>query len=284
MNLLQLKALMTVAEEKSFSRAAGKLFLTQPAISMQIKGLEEELDTRLFDRVGKRVVLTQAGKILRQRAKNIFKEITASTEEIDDLKGLKTGSLTIGCSDTLSRYYLAEKIGQFLSEFPAVEINLLNKTTPEITDLVLDLNLDLGFVILPIQFPRLKVTRVISYRELAVCSTDHPLAERSSIDLRRLADFPLLLLDSMTKSRVLLEQAFHQQGISVQRRLELGSVEVQKALAQIGLGVAIVPDFSVADDDLHRIDVPQLPDREIGVIFREDRQPPATATAFMQLL
>ena len=275
---------MAVADEQGFSRAAEKLFLTQPAISMQIKGLEEEMDTPLFDRVGKRVVLTQAGKVLLQSARNIFKEITASTEEIDDLKGLKTGSLTIACSDTLSRYYLAEKIGQFLSAHSAIEINLLNKTTPEITDLVVDLHIDLGFVILPVQFPRLKVTRVITYRELAVCSTDHPLAEQSSIDLRQLADFPLLLLDPMTKSRVLLERAFHQQGISVQRRLELGSVEVQKALAQIGLGVAIVPDFSVTDDDLHSVDIPQLPDREIGVICREDRQLPATATAFMNLL
>jgi len=282
MNLSQLKALLTIAEEQSFSRAADRLFITQPAISMQIKNLEEETELPLFDRIGKRVALTQAGNILLHHARIVFNEIGAATQHIDTLKGLKTGSLSIGCSDTLSHYYLTEKVGRFLTAYPNIDINLLNKTTPEIIDLVLDLTLDLGFVTLPVQVPRLRVTELLKYREMAVCATDHPLAGRSRIDLKQLADLPLLLLESATKSRTLLDQAFQQQGISLQRCLELGSVEVQKDLARIGLGVAIVPDFAALDNNLHPITIPQLPDRKIGMICREDRQLPVSASTFMQ--
>ncbi len=284
MTLLQLKSLLMIAVEMSFSRAASRLFITQPAISMQIRNLEEEIELPLFDRIGKRIALTQAGSVLLQHARKILDEISAATEQLDALKGLQTGSLTIGCSDTLSRYYLADKIGRFLTTYPTIDINLLNKTTPETTDLVLDLCLDLGFVMLPLQVPRLKVTKVLSYREMAVCAADHPLASSSSADLRQLAEFPLLLLESATKSRVLLDRDFQQQGISLQRRLDLGSVEVQKDLARTGLGVAIVPDFAALDADLHCIDVPQLSEREIGVIFRQDRNLPVAARSFLQLL
>lgn len=284
MDLQQLRTLLAIAREGNFSRAGEQLHLTQPAISMQIRRLEEELDEPVLDRSARQVRLTQAGEILVARAQHIFAEMAEATRELEELKGVRRGYVTIGCSDTASRYYLAHRLGRFIARYPRIEINLHNRTTPEIVDEALRGAIDLGIALLPCASDRITAVPLFNYREIAVCANDHPLARRKRISLDALSAFPLLLLEPRTRSRSLLDLEFARQGIAPRRIIELGSVELQKELARIGLGVAIIPDYALGSAELHVVALRELRARSVGVIHRNDRPLPATARALLASL
>lgn len=271
----QLQAFCYIVEEKSFSRAASRMFITQPAISMQIKSLEQGIGQALFDRSRKEVIPTEAGKILYRHARNIFDEIESARNQIDAVANLVRGRLTVGCSDTVSSYILPPYLSEFLKKYPELEITVQNRPSQHIVAMVLESSADIGFVTLPVVEQALSVRPFLSYNDVAICSKDHPFTKSARLDLPSLAAHRLLLLEPGTKSRMLLDEEFARARLSPSMIMGFGSVEVQKAFAKTGIGVAIVPDFAVKTredrNSLAVLPVKGINKREIGIVVRKNR-------------
>jgi DNA-binding transcriptional LysR family regulator len=270
MNLEQLRGFYTVAQECSFTKAAKKLFRTQPAISSQIKLLEDELGEPLFQRIGKTVRLTQAGEILRQHVVSIFDHLDIAQRQIQELHGLQRGRLVIGSSDTITIYILPEILKTYRQRYPNIEIAIRNKTSLEVAELVLEGVVDFGIVTLPIEHEMLHVEVLCAYPDVAICPPDHPLANQKMVSLIDLSSYPLLLLEPGSNTRRFLEQVFADYNVPLHSAMDLGSVDVIKQMVAIGLGVSIVPLYAVEAgsdaEELVALPLKELPPRQIGVI------------------
>ncbi len=284
----QLQAFCYVAEERSFSRAARRMFVSQPAISMQIKSLEREIGQPLFDRSTRDIIPTEAGKILYAHAGRIFAEVDYARRKIDSIRQLVRGELTIGCSDTVSSYILPTLLSDFLNEYPDLDITVQNRPSLHIVRMVLEGVAEIGFVTLPLSDSNLVTTSFFSYNMVAVCAPDHLCAKRSKIDFPSLSKQRLLLLEPGTKSRMLLDETFAMLQLTPHAVMGFGSVEVQKAFARKGIGIAIVPDFAVKKDAedgaLVVLPIRGAARRKIGIIQRKNRMLSIAAQRFLSII
>ena len=271
MDFDQLSAIVALAEERNFSRAAHRLFLTQPAVSMKVKALEGELGVALFERTPKDVRPTQAGVVLLERARAMLREAERAREDLRNLAGLATGTLRIACSENISRHYLAPVIARFLKDWPAIEFIIQNMPSPAAESAVFQGLVDLAFTLLPLQHPDLVHKVVLEYRDVGVCSASHPLALRKRVPLVELVAHKLLLLNPATKTHQVLADDFARNGLQPKATLELGSADTQKEFARIGLGVAIIPGYTALDPskDLHVFQMLGLGTRQIAYCLRQ---------------
>lgn len=286
MDLAQLKTFCIIIEEKSFSRAAQRLFLTQPAISMQIKALENDIGQVLFDRSTKEIMCTEAGNLLYPCAQRVLQEIDNARNKIDEIKNLVRGQLTLGCSDTVSSYLLPSFLSQFLEKYPFLEVSVRNRPTQFIVRMVLEQEVDIGFVTMPVKNDTLQFCSFHSYHDVVLYSPQHPLSMKTCISLEDLTSYRLLLLEPQTMTRTLLEKAFMQAQCRPQSFMQFGSVEVQKAFARNNLGVAIVPDFAINKRTERCIArrIRDVPVRDIAVVKKKKRQLSPAANKFWELL
>lgn len=288
MEFEQLRGFLETARERSFTRAAEKLFRTQPAVSLQIKRLETELGQRLFERSGKRVSLTEAGHLLYNRVEQIFGIVEDIRTEMSDLDELAAGRLSIAASDTNCTYVLPPVIEAFRSAYPKIEIQLTDRMSPEVARLVVDGVVDFGIATLPVHDSRLDTQPLWVRKEVVVASPHHPLAARSRLSLKRIADEPILALESGSTSRHLMDRVFLEAGVQPHVSMELGSIEVIKKYVEIGLGLAIVPEVSVrselASGQLAKLHVRGIPSRQVGVVRRTGGHVSPSSLMFLSYL
>ena len=237
-----------MAETKSFTKAAEKVFRTQPAVSQAIQSLEEELGERLFMRHGRTSTLTQAGRILLEHVEEAFDTLEQGRLRIGALKELHEGELTISTSDTTAYYILPDVLHAFREQYPGVEIKIYCKPSPIAAEQVLTREADIGIVTLPIEHPKLATEALIVREDVVICAPSHQLAKRKRIAFTDLATYPLLLLDRGSNTRTYIDQRFLKAGITPQISMELGSIEVIKKLVQLDFGVSIVPRIAVQDE------------------------------------
>jgi len=264
------------------------MFVTQPALSMQIKALEQEIGQTLLDRTGGRVTLTDAGRALAGGARDAMARLDDAVQEVARVGGLEHGTLAIGSSDTIGEFYLQPILAAFIARHPGISITVHNKPTAEIEQLVLDNTAEVGLVTLPVSTPKLESRTIFGYRDLALCAPGMPPAGRRSVALEELVGARLLLLPPETRSRMLLERDLSRAGVAAANVMELGSVHLQKSFARIGLGVAIVPDYAVqaetAAGEICAVPITGLSRREIGVIYRDGRPLSPAARTFLAML
>lgn len=288
MDLYQLRGFCEIAREGSFTRAAEKLFLTQPAISLQLKALEEELGEELLERGRKQIRMTTAGEILLRHAEGVFAQIESARDEIADLQNVLRGRLKVGTSDTNCTYILPELLREFRELYPEVELDIRNRMSPEVVHLVLENEVDFGLVTLPVRHRDLTAEKLFSRRDVLICPPDHPLGGRKQIRLEKVAEFPLLALERGSISRQLMDEALRRTGSTPQVVMNLGGIEVIKRFVEIGLGIALVPEVTVREEvreeRLWAVRVQGLPPREIGLVEHRGRRRSAATETFMALL
>ena len=288
MEFEQLRGFLETAREKSFTRAAEKLFRTQPAVSLQIKSLETELGQRLFERHGKRVTLTEAGRLLYGRAEQIFAVVDVIKNDMSGLGELRSGRLSIGTSDTNCAYILPPVVEAFRLSYPGVEIRLTDRMSPEVARLVVDGTVDFGIATLPVQDTRLDTEPLFRRKDVVIARPDHPLASRSRLTLSHLSEEPLLALEEGSTSRGLTDRIFLEAAIQPRIAMELGSIEVIKKYVEIGLGIAIVPEVSVraeiAGGRLSKLNVRGVPSRQVGIVRRTGGHLSPSAEVFLSFL
>lgn len=288
-NLNRLLVFHTAAELQSFTRASEKLNLTQPGISKHIRALEERCGVKLFDRLGKRIVLTQAGEILYETTKSIFSLIQEAEGRIDDLRGSKGGRLTIGSSITIGTHLLPGVLAEFRKAFPLVSVTVEMAPSEVIEKMVLSNAIDVGLVGHLATDPRLQ-SRLFLKDELAVIvSSGHEWASRESITPGELADQPFILAKEGSGTRRIVEERLRKAGVSLRRVMEFGNTEGLKKAVEAGLGVSIASKYVIEQEaargSICTLDLPGVGlERGLYVIQRREKHLTRAACELIELL
>ncbi len=287
MEITQLRSLVTIIREGSFTLAAEKLFVTQSALSQQMKTLETELGVQLFERRGRRITITAPGALVLARAEGILAQLQQLQDELAALHGIAQGQIRIGTSDTVCLYLLPPVVQTFRRLHPAVEIHLTNRPSREVVTLLIEGAIDFGIISLPVNVAQVESEYLCERNEVAICAPDHPLAAQGQASLTELVAHPLLLLEKGTTSRALFDQLLGQAGYSPQVT-NLGSIEVIKRYVEINMGVGVVPAMTVAEEAragrLHTLVLPWMPARAVGIVRRRASYRAPAERAFVDLL
>lgn len=239
----RLKVFHTVAGVLSFTRAAELLHMTQPAVTHQIRQLEDEFNARLFDRTNNRISLTVAGERVLEYATRILSLYDDMQESIKMLTGDRTGLVTIGASTTIAEYLLPELLGDFRRCFPEVQIRLRVANTDAVVAMVADNSIDLGVVEGEVDNQLLKVEHCQQDELQVIFPPGHPLSEFSSASARDLLLYPFIHREGGSGTRSVIERYFSDAGIdqnAINCPFELGSTEAIKGAVRAGVGITIV--------------------------------------------
>lgn len=258
----RLKVFRTVAEELSFRKAAELLFLTQPAVTLQIQALEEDLGVRLFDRAGGRVSLTRQGARLLGYARKISTLAAAAEQELASDDDRVSGSLPLGVSTTIAQYVLPQLLGAFLAEHPHVQLSLHSGNTSEIVDLLIEGKVSAGLIEGP---ARKRAVRAEPFMEDELVLIAPPKFEYHRLSLRQLTSATLLLREQGSGSRRVVETALLRAGVktkSFRQVMHLDSTEAIKSAVEAGLGLGFVSRWAISKEQdlrvLKVVDVPGL--------------------------
>jgi DNA-binding transcriptional LysR family regulator len=244
-NLSNLRTFLTVAKFKGISKALGELHLTQPAVSRQIHGLEESLGTHLFVRKGRFLALTEAGEILQQYSIRVFQLLTEAQEAIDGLKGLIRGHLRISAATTIGIYMIPDKLGEFKTQYPGIEINLAISNKEEVLRQVQTGMADLGFVAPPVPVSELAMDTYLEDDLVLIVSPQHRLADKDTVATRMLTEEVFILRERGSGTREIIEEELRKADISLSHTMELGSTEAIKKAVAANLGLSIVSSRAV---------------------------------------
>jgi DNA-binding transcriptional LysR family regulator len=246
MNIEQVKAFHRVASTGSFTQAARELFITQPAVSQEIKTLEDSLGIKLFDRSGKKVRITAEGELLFSYAHRLF----ALHEEMESLfrrsKSLQHGQIKIASTALMGTYFLPKIIGRFSRRYPGIEIDLQMGNSDQVTHLILEGVVDLGFSGMTMNRARLKSVLIHQEKLIMVASPQHPLSSRK-VSLEDISEIPFIWRERGTQTRRLIEKWFLKQlhGRYPRKSVELQNMEAAKRMVEEGYGITVVPEAAV---------------------------------------
>jgi DNA-binding transcriptional LysR family regulator len=290
MNLNQLKVFCEVVERNGFTRAAEALYLTQPAVSRQVRELEQHYGVELFQQIGKRIHPTEAGSTLYTYAKQVFHTLDDLDMEINQLKGLEAGHLRIAASATAGTYLLPPLLGKFKRKYPGVEVALEIFNSQQVEQRLLAYQqLDFGVTERPVAEDSLHAESFDSEELVVIVSPDHPFAGREAIDAEELRNQRFIYRETGSGTRTLLDEEFLRLDLRVRPVMELGGTAAVKEAVAAGLGISIVPSRAIRlelEAGLVRaIRCPELRlTREIWLVHHKDRRLSRAATAFMEIL
>jgi DNA-binding transcriptional LysR family regulator len=245
----RLKVFRVAAEELSFTHAAEKLFLTQPAVTMQIKNLEDELHLRLFDRTGQRIALTPAGRVLLGYASRIAVLCSDGERELAALRGETMGRLALAASTTIAQYLLPALAGAFVREHPGVELDIMSANTAGAVAALVEGRVRLALIEGPAGRTDVKTEQFINDRLPLIVPPGHEWAETGAIDSQKLAGSPLILRERGSGTREVVERALRKIGLPYKKLrvvMELDSTEAVKSAVRAGLGVGFVSEWALS--------------------------------------
>ncbi|TNF32555.1 MAG: LysR family transcriptional regulator [Deltaproteobacteria bacterium] len=284
MEIAPLKSFLVIAEEGHMTRAAQRLHLTQPAVSAQLKKLEDELGQSLFHRTPKGLVLTQAGTLFRSYVEDALMRLSDGAEALARLAGLEQGTLSIGGGATATTYLLPALLGRFHGRHPAIRIFVREQGSQSVIEAVLAGQLDLGVVTLPVDEPgpRLAVTPWMEDELRLIVPPGHRLEGRASFRWKDLAGSPLVLFEAQTSVRNLIDGRLAEAKTPVEIVMELRSIESIKEMVAQGIGAAFVSRYALrgSESGLRCADGPLA--RRLGIVHRADRALSAAASAFLE--
>jgi len=240
MNLQQLWTFYNVALHGGFSAAAAGLCLTQPSVSTQIRLLEDHYGIRLFERFGRRIELTEAGRALYSYAERIFHLTQQADSAIEDLKNTKTGRIRISAISTLAAYYLPHIIADFRRRHPGIEIHLDSGYTEDVVKSVLAFQCDIGLVGKALSHDNIVATPLWEEELVIIVGPAHPFARRKTIPFGDLKDEPMIVSELGSGTREISDDLFRQKGAKPGIVMELGENEAVKTAVAGGLGVSIL--------------------------------------------
>ncbi len=288
MELRQLRYLVALADEQHFTRAAAREHIAQPALSQQIRRLEEEVGLPVVDRTTRRVTVTEAGRTLVARARRILSEVDAAKAEMQALAGIKAGHVTVGTMHTMGPVDVSLALAMFHERHPGVELTVREQSSEELAEMLRDDVLDLAFLSVTerIESHELSLHQLVSEELVAVVPLDHPLAGRRRVRMAELADEQFVSYREGARLRELLTFAAHSAGFEPQIKLESNESERIRRLVARGTGVAILPrsdaERSPGNVAVATLIEPSLK-RDITLACREGRRLGPAAAEFLQL-
>lgn len=284
MELRHLRYFLAVATSQNFTKASEALHVSQPSLSVQIKNLEEELGTRLFDRLGRTIALTQAGSIFRDHAERALREVEQAAQLIRELDGAQRGRLIVGTLATVNSYLIPPLVSQFKQRFPAVHLQVHSQPSAEIVAGLLTNRLDLGLCLLPVPQDQLTTIPLFDERLVLVAPAQHRLAQ-SRLRMRDLGGLPLVLMPADYCLRKMVEEECALAGVTTQVVLEMTSPEGILQAVTEGAGLTILPELYVRQrlvrSKLRMIDLyDPVPRHAVGLAYRFNRYQNLAAKEF----
>lgn len=286
MNLNDLQAFLAVAECESFSRAAERLHLTQPAVSKRVQALENALECRLFDRVGKRIYLTDAGRVLRPKAESLLRTLADTQRELKDMGHRVSGELALATSHHVGLHRLAPALRTFTRRYPDVRLDIRFEDSEDAYDLVRRAETEIAVVTLnPRGDPELDSHVLWDDPLVFAASNEHELASQGRLSLARLADAQPVLPDLATYTGRIVMEAFSSAGLVLRPNLATNYLETIAMLVGIGLGWSVLP-LSMIRPPLVVLQTEGAPPlkRSLGYVTNPRRTLSNAARAFQEVL
>ncbi|MBQ0753823.1 MAG: LysR family transcriptional regulator [Gammaproteobacteria bacterium] len=280
-----LSAFLAVADSGSFTAAAERLFLTQPAISKRIAQLEDQLGARLFDRIGRQVHLTEAGHALLPRARQVIRDLDDMSRAISGLSGEVSGTLRIGTSHHIGLHRLPPVLRQFSREFPKVQLDIHFIDSEEAWEGVLHGDLELGVVTLPpIADDRVYSEAIWNDPLVFMAAPEHPLATEQHVSLEMLTQYAALLPSPVTFTRRIVEALFREQSLTLNISMSTNYLETIHMMVSIGLGWSLLPATMLDEQVVKLATDESVMHRQLGFVTHPGRSLSNAAQRFLEIL
>src|SRR5438128_1647387 len=285
MDFDQLETFLEVARLSSFSRAAEKRFRTQPAISSQIRALEEEVGAKLLDRSGGKVSITASGKLFQKYAEETLEARKVALTAIAETERVPRGEIIVGANEGTCLHILPEVFAEFKKQYPDVAVNIKRADYGKILESVIDNSVDFGVVSLPVSDSRLTVVLIHRAELVIIAPPQHPLAKMKSAAVAEVAKFPLVM-PKAGHTRDALEDLFHERKLKPQYAMELDSSELLKRFVAADVGVGFIARSHVQEDVRANV-LAAIPvsdaqiRRDLALVFRKDKALSRAALAFI---
>jgi DNA-binding transcriptional LysR family regulator len=288
MDLDQLHTFLEIVRLKSFSKAAQTCFRTQPAISAQVRQLEQELGTALFERLGTKISLTTAGKIFAEYAEQILDLRRRAQDSINELDRVPRGELVIAANEAICIYVLPRVFAEYIKKYPNVQLSVDRAYGARVVEAVMDNLADFGLTQLPVQEKKLQAVKIHSDEIILLLPAKHPLATKRYVTARDLIGQPLLLPKSGT-TRPRLDAWLEPVESEIQIAMELDSTEMIKRFVMAGLGASFLAASNcreeVASGKLSAVSLgPDPMPRRVALIYRKDKALSKAALGFIQVI
>ncbi len=287
MDFDQLETFWEVAKHASFSRAAEKRFRTQPAISAQIRALEDELGAKLFDRSGGKVSLTQAGKAFQRYVEDAVAARRAIVTQLAEMERVPRGEIVVGANEGTCLHVLPEVFAEFKKQYGAVGVGIKRLERAKILESVIDNSVDFGIVSMPVQDTRL--TAVVIHRDELVLITPpkHPLAKKKAATVADIAGYPLLL-PKVGRTRDEIDQLLDARHLKPNVSMELDSSELMKRFVAADVGIGVIARSNIQEEvkagSLAAIPLSDAQiKRDLALVFRKDKALSRAALAFIDI-
>lgn len=287
MDFDQLETFLEVARRSSFSRAAEKRFRTQPAISSQIRALEEEVGARLLDRSGGRVSLTAAGKLFQKYAEGVLESRRSLLTAIGEAELVPRGEIVVGANEGTCLHILPEVFADFKKLYKDVAVSIKRADYAKILESVIDNTVDFGVVSLPVTDNRLTVVLIHRDELVLISPPSHPLARHKQVTIADACRFPLVV-PKAGHTRDALEDLFYERKLKPQFAMEMDSSELLKRFVAVNVGIGFIARSNVMEDIRARtlaaipISDAQIR-RDLALVFRKDKALSRAAQAFIDI-
>jgi len=283
-----LEVFLSVAKHLNYTRAGEELNLSQPSVSIRIKQLENELGMKLFEQLGKKVALTDAGLLLVSHARRVIAAIEDAKQALEELQGLERGSLRIGASTTPGMYLIPQIIARFKERYPKIEVHLGIKDTKRVEEGVIRNEFDFGFVGGHLVGDEVDVVAWITDQLVLVVGPKHPLAKKKSIKVADLRKEKFILRELGSATRSTIASHLQRSNLAAHTVMELENPESVKKAVQSGLGIAFISKFAVEIElraktlvavRIHGLDIR----RELKIVHRKDKHLSRAAQTFISM-
>ena len=288
MDVRDLQVFLSVAKHLNYTRAAEEVNLSQPSVSVRMRQLERDLGTKLFEQLGKKIALTEAGELLVPYAGRVIATMADARDAIDQLQGLERGSLRIGASTTPGMYLVPRTIAHFKRRYPKIEVHLTVKDTRQIEEGVIRNEFDFGFVGGHLAGDEVDVLPWITDELVLIAPAGHRLAGRKTVRPQDLSSEKFISREQGSATRAAVAAHLRKFRVDIEAVMELENPESVKKAVQHGLGIAIISSFAV-ESELKaktlvavKLQGPEIR-RELKIVYRKDKHLSESARAFITI-
>lgn len=276
MNERQLKIFVEVANKLNMTEAAGCLFMTQPAVSQTIKDLEHNFGVKLFDRIGKKLYLTNEGETFFKYSRRILNLYEECSKTIQNTKNSDCGQLKIGASTTIGIYILTDIVGKFTKGHKNIDISMIIENTKNIADLILQNKIDFAFVEGPVHSDEIAISPFCDDELVLITSCEHPWAHKKNIDINEIKNQKLIMREKGSGTREVFENLLNAHNVEYNVSLELGNTEAIKKAVEVDLGISCISKRAVKREieskklvavKLNNIKI----SRKLNIIYHKDK-------------
>lgn len=288
MDVRDLQIFLSVAKHLNYTRAGEEVNLSQPSVSIRMRQLERDLGSKLFEQLGKRIVLTEAGQLLVPYATRIIAAMDDARHAIDELQGLERGLLRIGASTTPGMYLIPRTIAHFKRRYPKIEVHLAVKDTRQIEDGVIRNEFDFGFVGGHLAGDEVNVLPWITDEIILIVPLGHRLARKSNVTAQDLSSEKFIFREQGSATRVVVATHLRKFHVDAEAVMEIENPESVKKAVQNGLGIAFISAFAAETDlkakTLAAVKIRNLNiSRELKIVYRKDKHLSRAAQTFIEV-